>query len=61
MSLSEKSDEEISELLAEYGITHGPIVGEKSANSNYSINYVVPVLETDTSSRVKKCCYKWIG
>ncbi|XP_051281176.1 emerin (Emery-Dreifuss muscular dystrophy) isoform X3 [Dicentrarchus labrax] len=26
MSLSEKSDEEISELLAEYGIKHGPIV-----------------------------------
>ncbi|XP_071774806.1 emerin (Emery-Dreifuss muscular dystrophy) [Centroberyx gerrardi] len=27
MSLSDKSDEEISELLAEYGIKHGPIVG----------------------------------
>ncbi|AWP09124.1 putative emerin [Scophthalmus maximus] len=27
MSLSEKSDEEISKLLAEYGIKHGPIVG----------------------------------
>uniref|UniRef100_UPI0037E9C827 emerin (Emery-Dreifuss muscular dystrophy) n=1 Tax=Semicossyphus pulcher TaxID=241346 RepID=UPI0037E9C827 len=26
MSLSEKSDEEISELLTEYGIKHGPIV-----------------------------------
>ncbi|XP_042347991.1 emerin (Emery-Dreifuss muscular dystrophy) [Plectropomus leopardus] len=26
MSLREKSDEEISELLAEYGIKHGPIV-----------------------------------
>uniref|UniRef100_A0A3Q1GAD6 Emerin homolog 1-like n=1 Tax=Acanthochromis polyacanthus TaxID=80966 RepID=A0A3Q1GAD6_9TELE len=27
MSLSEKSDEEISSLLTEYGIKHGPIVG----------------------------------
>lgn len=27
MSLSEKSDEELSDLLTEYGIKHGPIVG----------------------------------
>ncbi|KAM4609705.1 emerin (Emery-Dreifuss muscular dystrophy) [Polymixia lowei] len=27
MSLSDKSDQEISELLTEYGIKHGPIVG----------------------------------
>uniref|UniRef100_A0A3B4AK13 LEM domain-containing protein n=1 Tax=Periophthalmus magnuspinnatus TaxID=409849 RepID=A0A3B4AK13_9GOBI len=26
MSLSEKSDSEISELLSEYGIKHGPVV-----------------------------------
>lgn len=28
MSLREKSDEEISDLLNEYGIKHGPIVGK---------------------------------
>ena len=31
MSLSEKSDEEISKLLTEYGIAHGPIVGERDS------------------------------
>lgn len=29
MSLQEKSDEEISDLLDQYGIRHGPIVGER--------------------------------
>lgn len=29
MSLQEKSDEEISDLLDQYGIRHGPIVGEQ--------------------------------
>lgn len=29
MALTDRSDEDISKLLAEYGIKHGPIVGEK--------------------------------
>ncbi|XP_058498429.1 emerin (Emery-Dreifuss muscular dystrophy) [Solea solea] len=47
MSLSEKSDEEISSLLAEYGIKHGPIVDStrrlyekklETAMENVSVN-----------------------
>lgn len=30
MSLQEKSDEELSDLLDQYGIRHGPIVGEQN-------------------------------
>lgn len=32
MALTDRSDEDISKLLAEYGIKHGPIVGEKYAH-----------------------------
>lgn len=46
MSLSERSDEEISKLLTEYGIKHGPIVGKKSQHIYYFVHFVVTGLIT---------------
>lgn len=41
MSLSEKSDEEIAQLLAQYDIKHGPIVGKKKLIINKRDRYTM--------------------
>lgn len=55
MSLNEKSDEEIGELLEEYGIKHGPIVGKKSTHTKCIFLHFANVI-TELTNTYLNCC-----
>lgn len=53
--MRDKSDKEIIDLLAEYGIKHGPIVGKKNVLMK---GVGAGLITTSTSSGSSSCIYK---